>query len=125
MPVKAMEMCSKEYYIIEDFNASLTSVFDLGSHSVTFNCESCNFQIVNGEIIEKQYGGVVVIWPKYFFLYLGGNRPACLLNLRVVNVVAQQNTVNKTIRYWAPGRRHLEVPAASYGHKVGRRHAGN
>ena len=65
------------------------------------------------------------MWPKDFFFYLGGNRPACLLNLCVVNVVAQQNTVNKTIWHWAPDRRHLEVSAARYGHKLGRWLAGN
>ena len=94
-----------------------TSFFNLGSWSFSFDSESCYFQAVHGEVLEKGHGRMVLIrtecdnasgWR--------GSTPrfSCFLE---IESVASQNTVNKPIWHWSPGYVHLKVSAARYRNK--------
>ena len=97
-----------------------TSFFNLSSWSFSFDSDSCYFQIVHGEVLEKSYGRMVLIRTEcHYASRWGGCTPrfACFLE---IESVASQNTVNKPIWHWSPGYVHLKVSAARYRNKCRR-----
>ena len=94
-----------------------TSFFNLGSWSFSFDSESCYFQVVHGEVLEKSHGRMVLIRSECDNTSRWGGCTPRFSCFREIESVASQNTVNKPIWNRSPGYVHLKVSAARYRNK--------